>query len=327
MVTGSAGYVGSRLVAALVRAGHEVLATARDSDRLAQFDWAPRAGCAELDVDDAESCRAALTGGVDVAYYLVHAIGQSDYARRDAHRARTFATAARAAGVRRVVYLGGLVPPDEKLSEHLRSRAEVGDVLTEHGPDVVWLRAAVILGAGSASYELTRYLADWLPVVPLPPWMATAVQPVAVDDVLRYLMAAADPAQLPPGHYDLGGPNRLVYHELLRRYTHTARLRRVWLPLPDVATSAAAWVVARLTPLPPELVADLVLSLTNTMIADDDPIRGFVPDPPAGRTSVADALARARIGAHLRADRLPGVYANPDPLRLCRTDASWARRR
>ena len=323
LVTGSTGYIGSRLVAALLGAGHEVLATARRPGRLESFDFAGAARCRELDVDDEGSCAAALTdhGPVDVAYYLVHAIGEDGYARTDAARAERFARAATAAGVGRVVYLGGIVPPGEELSEHLSSRAEVGHVLAEHGPDLVWLRAAVVLGAGSASYEITRYMGDWLPVVPLPPWMNTLVQPVAVDDVLRYLLAATD---LRPGRYDLGGPERLPYAELVRRYTSTAGLRRVMVPTPPVPTRLASWVVARLTPLPQDMVADLVLSLTNTMVADTGPIIELVPGV---LTGIDDALRRSRVGSHVRRDRLPGVCALPDPLQLCRTDSAWAHRR
>lgn len=319
-MTGAGGYVGQRLVASLLRAGHEVVATARRPERLRTYDFAGRARLERLDADDAASCRQALHG-VDVAYYLVHGIGNAGYAATDRARAQTFADAARAAGVARVVYLGGLVPRGEQLSEHLASRAEVGEVLADHGPELVWLRAAVVLGAGSASYEITRYLGDWLPVIPLPPWMNTLVQPVATDDVLAALVAAAD--QLTPGSYDLGGPERVPYAELVRRYVRVAGLHRVLAPTPPVPTRLASWVVARLTPLPQDMVADLVLSLANTMVADTASIRSRLPGEP---TTVDDALRRSRVGSHVRRSRLPGVCAAADPLQLCATDADWAHR-
>lgn len=326
LVTGASGYIGSRLVAALLAAGHDVVATGRQPSRLTPFDWSPRVRTVAMDVADAGSCARALTehGPIHVAYYLVHAIGSDDFRARDRAGAVAFAVAARAAGVRRVVYLGGLVPQGEELSEHLASRAEVGEVLAEHGPELVWLRAAVVLGAGSASYEVVRYLADWLPAVPTPPWMSTLVQPVAVDDVLRWSVAAADPELVPAGRYDLGGPEQMPYRELIRHYTRAAGLRRLLLPTPPAPTALAAWVVARLTPLPQPMVAELVLSLTNTMVTAEDRIARLVPGP---LTTVDDALRRARVASHVRRDRLPGVSANPDPLRLCRTDADWAHRR
>jgi len=328
LVTGASGYVGSRLVAALLANGHQVVATARVPSRLSAFDWAPGVPTAALEVHDAQSCATAFAthGPLDVAYYLVHGIGHGDYRARDRAGAATFATAARAAGVQRVVYLGGLVPPDEELSEHLASRAEVGEVLARYGPPLVWLRAAVVLGAASTSYELIRYLADWLPVVPTPPWMSTLVQPVAVDDVLRYLVAGAS-AQVPPGHYDIAGDEVLAYRELFLHYTRVARLRRLLVPVRGVSTADAAWVVSQLTPIPGGLVRDLVRSLANTMISRNDRIREFVGDPPGGLTTITDAMTRARVSSAAPRSRLPGVSANPDPLRLCRSDADWAHRR
>lgn len=324
LVTGATGYIGMRLVAALHQAGgggHTVVATARRPEQLAALQLPADVERARLDVDDAASCAAALRG-VDVACYLVHAIGEDDYAETDRRRAETFATAARAAGVRRVVYLGGLVP-EEELSEHLASRAEVGEVLAEHGPELVWLRAAVVLGAGSASYEITRYLADWLPLVPLPPWMDTLVQPVAVDDVLAALVAATglDPlVEVGPGSWDLGGDEQLPYAELVRRYVNVAGLHRLLLPTPPVPTALAAWVVSRLTPLPQAMVADLVLSLSNTMVADPAHLLQVRGTP----TTVTDALRRAGVGSARRRRDLPGVCALPDPLQLCASDAGWA---
>lgn len=320
LVTGASGYVGSRLVAALLGAGHEVVATSRDRTRLARFDFAGRARAVSMDAGDAAAAARALAG-VDVAYYLVHSIGDGDFRSTDRRAAIAFATAARAAGVARVVYLGGLVPADEELSEHLASRAEVGALLAEHGPDTVELRAAVVLGAGSTSYEVVRYLADWLPVVPLPPWMHTQVQPVATDDVLHHLLAAAQEAT-PPGVHDLGGPERLPYAELIRRYSRVAGQRRLMVPTPPVPRALAAWVVARLTPLPQDLVADLVLSLANTMTAR--PAHLLTGGPGTG---VDEALRRARVGSHTRRSALPGVCALGDPLGLARTDADWAHRR
>lgn len=321
LVTGASGYVGSRLVAALLRAGHPVTAAGRNPGSLRRFDWAPHVDRVELDVSDPSTLAPALAG-VDVAYYLVHGIGQGDFRTKDREGARAFARAAREAGVSRVVYLGGLTPGDEELSEHLVSRWEVGEELAEHGPELVWLRAGVVLGAGSASYEVVRYMGDWLPVIPVPDFLTSRVQPIAVDDALRYLVAGAD--VLPPGGYDIGGTEALPYVDLVTRYLKVAGQRRLRVPVPvPVPLGLASWVASRLTPVAEDMVADLVRSLSNTMVCDDDRVADLVPGE---RTSIDDALRRARVGSTLARDRLPGVLALPDPLRLARTDADWAHR-
>ena len=231
LIVGSSGYVGSRLVAHLAAAGHTVTATARDPDKLNRFDFSDTVQREEMDVTDEQSCRRALerVPHVEVAYYLVHSIGGDDYAEHDLDSAQLFAARARRAGVGRIVYLGGFVPAGEELSEHLESRAEVGEALDSTAVDLVWLRAAVILGAGSTSYELIRYLAERLPIIPLPAFMNHPVAPIAVDDVLRYLAAAGDPAQVPPGHYDISNGQTLTYRDLIKQYAQRRNLRRWWI--------------------------------------------------------------------------------------------------
>ncbi|GAA2017036.1 SDR family oxidoreductase [Nakamurella flavida] len=324
-MTGSTGYVGSRLIPALTEAGIDVLATARTPGKFARFDWADDVEPVELDVLDPDSVRAAFDGRehIDVAYYLVHAIGEGDFAEEDLEAARTFGEEAHAAGVGRIVYLGGFVPQGQELSEHLDSRRQVGEALTESGVDVVWLRAAVIVGAGSTSYELIRHLADRLPVVPIPSWMRHPVEPIAVDDVLHYLVAGADPS-VPPGAYDIAGPETLPYRDLLRAYIRSAGLRRVLVPVPLVSTGLAGSVIGRIIPLPAPLVEDLIGSLQNTMVGDTSPIRSVVPDPAGGLTTMADALSRALVRTDVNRGEIAGVAGTPDPLRLAPTDPAWA---
>lgn len=326
LVTGAGGYVGSRLVSALHRAGVEVVASARDPRRLEHFDWPADIRTVALDVGDEGSCVQALraSGPVDVAYYLVHAIGAASYADTDRLGARTFAAAGLEAGVGRLVYLGGFVPDGESLSAHLDSRAEVAEMLQRSGVDTVWLRASVILGAGSTSYELIRYLADRLPVIPIPSWMRHVVQPIAVSDVLDYLVASSDPGAVPAGAYDIAGDEALAYEDLLRAYVDIAGLRRAWLPVRGVTPGLAAPVVSGLTPVPAALVRDLVQSLTNSMGSRDARIRKLVADPSGGLVGVREGLARAGASS-LRPDgTLPGVYAAADPMHLCATDPMWA---
>ncbi|GHE07807.1 oxidoreductase [Klenkia taihuensis] len=320
LVTGSSGYIGSRLVVALHRAGHQVVATARDVGKLGGFDWSDQVVELPLDVADAASCAEAFAaaGEVDVAYFLVHSIGEGDFAAQDLDSARTFAAAAREAGVARVVYLGGFVP-DEHLSEHLESRADVGDALDEAGPELVWLRAAVVLGGGSTSYELVRHIAERVPVIPFPTWMRHPVSPIAVRDVLHYLVAAADRDLLPAGAYEVSNGESPTYADLLRAYADDAGLRRVWLPFPAVPPRLVATVASWLTPLPHELTADLVMSLPNSMQSRDDRIRALVPDPDGGLLTSREALRRARAGSG-RA----GVGSTDDPAHRVRTDPAWS---
>ncbi len=322
-MTGASGYVGSRLVAALAEAGRQVVATGRDEAKLAAFDWPATVNRAALDVTDPDSIRKAFegAGGVDVAYFLVHSIGEGDFAQADLDSARHFAAAAAEAGVPRIVYLGGFVPDGERLSEHLESRADVGDALGEvAGVELVWLRAAIILGAGSTSFELIRHIGDRFPVIALPSWMNRPVAPIAIDDVLYYLNAAADPALLPAGAYDISNGEQPTYAQLLKAYASARGLFRVWLPFPGVPPGVVAAIASRLTPLPRELVADLIMSLSNTMSSADHRIRVLVPDPPGGFTSIAEALRRTEPAPEPPA----GVSRSGDALRLTDTDPDWA---
>ena len=187
LVTGATGYIGGRLVPRLLAEGHSVRAMTRSAARLRDVPWA-----AEVEVVQADALDPAALGpvleGIDVAYYLIHAIDTGAFEDLDRRAAQAFADAARAAGVGRVVYLGGLVPADQELSPHLRSRHEVGQVLLDSGVPTAVLQAAVILGSGSASFEMLRYLTERLPAMVTPRWVNTRIQPIAVRDVLRYLV-------------------------------------------------------------------------------------------------------------------------------------------
>ncbi len=190
LVTGATGYIGGRLAPELLAAGHSVRCLARSPGKLRDHLWAGRVEVVRGDVTDRDSVRAALEG-TDVAYYLVHALGSgSGFEEADRRAAGLFGEAARAAGVRRIVYLGGLTPegvPERELSPHLRSRAEVGRILMASGVPTAALRAAVIIGSGSASFEMLRYLTERLPAMVTPSWVSTRTQPIAVRDVLRLL--------------------------------------------------------------------------------------------------------------------------------------------
>nr|WP_296772538.1 NAD(P)H-binding protein [Rhodococcus sp. (in: high G+C Gram-positive bacteria)] len=321
LVTGSSGYIGSRLVAALLGDGDSVVAASRHPDSLAVFDWYPEVQTVALDALDQESLAAAFesAGDIDVAYYLVHAIGQDDYRAQDLRAARQFAEAAASAGVRRIVYLGGFVPADEELSEHLASRADVGKALDHDGIELVWLRAAIVLGAGSTSYEMLRYLADRLLILPLPTWLSHPVQPIAVDDVLFYLLASRK--VVPAGGYDIAGPDIVPYRDLLFAYVEAAHLTRIGLPTPGVPTGLAGRVIGKIIPIPDALAEDLVGSLHNTMTASEQSIVDIAGEPTGGRTTIESAMHRSMLGS---VGTPPGVRALKDPLRLAVTDATWS---
>ena len=328
LVTGATGYVGSRLVTALLEDGHHVVAATRNPARLKRFGWFDDVVPVTLDASDPGSVRAAMdaAGPVEVVYYLVHALGQPGFRDADNAAAANVAEAARDAGVRRIVYLGGFVPDDpdkEALSEHLTSRAEVAEALTvEDGPELVWLGAAMIIGAGSTSFEMLRYVVDRFPVMPLPGWMYNPIDPISIRDVLHYLVAAADGAQVPAGAYDICGPDTTSYRELLRTYARVSGRWHAGLRVPLIDTAAASLFTAVALPVPPGMAGDLVESLDHPMRASGSGLGGRVPDPPGGLLGVDDAIALALADSSDHAPR--PVNALADPHHLADTDPDWA---
>jgi uncharacterized protein YbjT (DUF2867 family) len=322
LVTGATGYVGSRLVTSLLDEGHDVVAATRNPDRLAGFGWDGHVTGVALDAYDETSAKTAFAnaGPVEVVYYLVHGIGQPDFREADNRAAAIVANAARDAGVRRIVYLGGFVPNDDELSEHLTSRAEVAHALSvDGGPDVVWLGAAMIIGSGSTSFEMLRYVGDRFWLIPLPAWSANPIDPISISDVLYYLVAAADPAKVPAGAYDIYGPETTSYGDLLRAYARISGKWRAELPFLGVDTSVVSWMTAAVLPVPGGLASDLVESLDHPMLASDAHLRDFVPDPPAGLVGIDEAITRS-----LSSVRPRPVNDLADPHHLADTDPSWA---
>ncbi|AXI78633.1 SDR family oxidoreductase [Peterkaempfera bronchialis] len=330
LVTGATGYIGGRLVPELLSAGHPVRCLARTPSKLRDQPWSGQVEAVRGDVTDPKSLRGALDG-VDVAYYLVHALGTGrSFEETDRRAAGAFAEAARAAGVRRIVYLGGLTPvgvPEQRLSPHLRSRTEVGRILLDSGVPTAVLRAAVILGSGSASFEMLRYLTERLPVMVTPSWVSTRIQPVAVRDVLRLLVAAA---ALPPEvnrTFDIGGPEVLTYREMMSRYAAVARLpRRLILPVPVLTPRLSSHWVGLVTPVPNSIARPLVESLRHEVVCTEHDIARYVPDPPGGLVgfdqAVELALKRVReadVATRWSSASVPGAPSDPLP-----TDPDWA---
>jgi uncharacterized protein YbjT (DUF2867 family) len=321
LVTGATGYVGSRLVTELLSQGHDVVATSRNVERLADFGWSGDVTAVAMDAHDPASARTAFaqTEPIDVVYYLVHGIGQPDFRAADNEAATNIAAAAKDAGIGRIVYLGGFVPEEGELSEHLTSRAEVAAALSiQGGPEVVWLGAAMIIGAGSTSFEMLRYVGDRFVVIPSTEWMNNPMDPISISDVLYYLAIAADADQVPAGAYDIAGPETTTYRDLLAAYGRASGKWRASVPIRGVDTGLASMLTAAVLPVPGGLAADLVESLDHPMRASDG-LRDLVSDPPGGLVGIDDAITRS-----LPNGKPQPVNALTDQHHLADTDPTWA---
>lgn len=294
LVTGATGYVGSRLVPALVADGHHVVAASRTVSRTDDFPWGDDVETREFDLEDPDLVASAVAG-VDAVVYLVHSMDADDFVRLDREHAERVAGACERAGVRHVVYLSGLVP-DGELSDHLRSRKEVEDVLLASSVPATVLRAAMVIGAGSTSYELLRRLSERVPLLtPVPRWMRSRIQPVAIEDVVEVVrrVLTATPAD---AHYDLGGDEVLTYPELLALYADVAGLRRRRVLVPGLSERLVGRACARISGLSRSEVVSLVSSLKHDMVCREDAVRRDVLDDGFRFTSTREALERSSRG-------------------------------
>jgi uncharacterized protein YbjT (DUF2867 family) len=292
LLTGGSGYVGGRLIPLLERRPLSLRCLARTPDRLRPL-VGESTQVIRGDVLDPTSLAEALHG-VHTAYYLVHLMsgsGSRDFEREDRRAAGNFAAAARRAGVRRIVYLGGLGDDaDPGLSPHLRSRHEVGEILRASGVETVEFRASMVIGAGSLSFELMRSLTDRLPVMLCPRWLTTPTQPIAVDDVLSYLLAALD---LPPGRsrtFEVGGTDVTTYGDLIREYARQAGLRRWLISVPVLTPYLSGLWLALVTPATYEVGRHLIEGLKNPMVVRDRAALDVFPIRPLG---IGEAIRRA----------------------------------
>ena len=322
LVLGASGYVGGRLVPRLLESGYRVRCLGRSPEKLSGNDWAGDVEVVAGDLLQAENLDAAFSGATFVIH-LVHSMGKADeFAEADRVIAANVAKAAETAGVRRVVYLGGLGEVDEDTSPHLRSRAEVGEILLASSVPATVLRAAVIIGSGSASFEMLRHLVEKLPVMITPRWVRTRVQPIAIRDVLRYLVGVLDDETDADHVFDIAGPDVLTYAEMMQTYAQVAGLRRrIIFTVPVLTPDLSSYWVNVVTPVPFGLAKPLVLSLTVEVVKrpDGEDITAVVPgECLTYRESLELALQRVRdrgvetswrdaeVGGRNPADPYPG---------------------
>ena len=291
LVAGASGFVGRRLVPALVEAGHDVRAMTRHPDR---YDGAgtPVHG----DVHDPETLSVALKG-CRAAYYLVHSLDSKDFERLDADAARAFGWAAADAGVEQIVYLGGLGSDSDDLSKHLLSRREVEGLLGAAGVPVTVLRAGIIIGIGGISWEITRQLVEHLPAMVTPRWVRTRTQPIAVADVVRYLVGVLDDERATGTVYEIGGPDVLRYSDMLQRVAAVKHRPLPIVPVPLLSPSLSSRWLALVTDVDTQAGRSLVDSMANEVVVHDDAIRAVVPFEPMGYDDAVRVALEEREGS------------------------------
>ena len=301
LLTGSTGYIGGRLAPELLARGYELTCLVRSRRKLDGRDWAvdPRVSIVECDVRDVETVRGAALGCIH-AYYLIHAMesGSHDFADRDRDLARKFASAIRETDIQRVVYLGGLGELGSGLSDHLRSRREVESILRESGLPLTVLRAAMILGAGSASFEILRYLVERLPAMVTPRWVQTRCQPISVIDVLAYLVGVLELKESGDACFDIGGPSVVSYRDLMADMTEALGLPpRLVIPLPVLTPTLSSLWIGLVTPVSPAIARPLAEGLRNEVVVRDNRIATLIPrDTIPPREAIRRAVDRINTG-------------------------------
>ena len=293
LVTGATGYVASRLLPRLVEAGWPVRATSRHPEDIARRH--PSVEVIPSDLSD-ESSLADVIEGIDVAYYLVHSMGSKSFAGTDKIAAENFARAAASAGVKRIVYLGGLGAHDDELSQHLASRHEVGRVLAEGAVDVLEFRAAIVIGSGSVAFEMLRHLTERLPAMIAPRWLSTRIQPIAERDLTSYLVAGATVDLKGDRIVELGGRDAVTYRQMILDYAAARGLKRVIVGVPVLTPRLSSYWVNLMTPVSSSISQPLIDGLRNEVVVVDDAARSLFPEiHPVGYREAVDQALRYQI--------------------------------
>ncbi|WP_341940621.1 SDR family oxidoreductase [Microbacterium sp. LWH10-1.2] len=329
LVLGATGYIGGRLTPRLLNAGYRVRILARDAARAASFPWGADCEIVEGSADDADAVADAVRD-VDVVYYLIHSMSAGKgFEEADERAAETVAGAAATAGVHRIVYLGGLHPADVALSPHLRSRVRVGEILLASGVPTLVLQAGVVIGSGSASFEMIRHLTEVLPYMPAPKWVRNRIQPIAVRDVLHYLLGAARVDAGVNRAVDIGGPDVLRYGQMMNGYAVEAGLpQRAIAALPVLTPGLASHWVNLVTPVPRAIARPLVASLQNECVVKDRAVDAIIPLPSGGLTPYRQAvsLALGRLDADSVETSWQDAEVSGAPSDPLPSDPDWAGR-
>ena len=291
LLTGATGYVGGRLLARLEDAGFRVRCLTRRPDEI-EASNASLVDAVHADLLNSSNLAEAMRGG-DIAYYLVHSMGSATgFQEKDRRAAGNFAEAARAAGVQRIIYLGGLGEESPEMSDHLRSRQEVGDILRSSGIDVIEFRASIVIGSGSLSFELVRALVERLPVMIAPRWVSVPTQPIAIDDLLAYLLAAATHPIAGSQIFEIGGADQVTYGEIMREYARQRGLRRLVVPVPFLTPRLSSLWLGLVTPIYARVGRKLIESVRNpTVVTDATALTEFPIRPIGIKKAVARAIA------------------------------------
>ena len=301
LICGATGYVGGRLVPRLLQEGFRVRCFARTPEKLKQFPWrdSPGVEVAQGDMGDRESIRKAAAD-VDVAYYLVHSMisAGASYVEKDRKLAENFALEMKDAGVSRIIYLGGLGETGDGLSKHLRSRREVESVLRDNGVPTTVLRAAMIIGSGSASFEILRYLVDRLPIMVVPQWVKTKTQPIAIRDVLRYLVGCLNTEATTGQTLDIGGPDVVTYREMMDIMCEEVGLRkRIIFEVPVLTPRLSSRWIGLVTPVTSKIARPLAEGLKNPTVCRNDQAAKLMPGPLFDvRTAIRAAIGKLEMG-------------------------------